>query len=81
MGKPSFQTTIVEGIDGNNRVRNFVPILPCHIEIQVPGCPALPLGQEIVGKSGVVLLMDNFPGFLMFPEALGPQRTSLRPQP
>jgi hypothetical protein len=56
-----------------NQIRNFTPLLPYNIETQffihkfliVPSCPAPLLGQKIMEKLDMVLLMGHFPGLLM----------------
>jgi hypothetical protein len=77
-GKLSSQTAIV--VDGKNQIRNFTPPLPCHIETQffihryilVPSCPTPLLGQDIMKKLNVVLVMDHLLGLLMLQK--GPNR-------
>jgi hypothetical protein len=79
---------IVVGVDG--KIGLETSPLFCHIETQVfmhgllrvPGCPASALGQDIMGKLGMVLFNEEFAEALIAYMLIRPWRgPSLRPQP
>jgi hypothetical protein len=71
---------IVVGIDGKNQIKSITPphsLLCCNSVFYAyifiaPSCPPPLMGQHIMKKLDIVLVMDHLPGFLMLQN--GPQR-------
>lgn len=73
VGKLSMQTTIVMGVEGQQKLRNFTPSLTCQFEDQVflqefliaPSSPVPLLGRDILTKLGAILQFKYKPPKLL----------------